>query len=61
MTIIIITLKLVASFFLYCTLYVGILKADKKNHDDKEFPWPDYITGFLFTVGSIWGFYTLWW
>jgi hypothetical protein len=54
-------LKLFGSFLLLCCLIVGIKKADKKTHNTEHHAMAEYITGFIFAFGALYGFYLLWW
>lgn len=55
-----IILKLFASFMLLLCLLVGIRKADEKSHNPKYHALAEYMTGFIFVFGAVWGFYELW-
>ncbi len=54
-------LKLFGSFLLLCCLIVGIKKADKKTHNTEHHAMAEYMTGFIFAFGALYGFYLLWW
>jgi hypothetical protein len=56
-----IVVKLFASLLLCVCLLVGIRKANKNNHKHDYRPIAEYLSGFIFAVGAIVGFYYLWW
>ena len=56
-----VVLKLFASFLLLVCIFVGTKKADAKTHNPNHRPLAEYMTGFIFTFGGMWGLYALWW
>jgi hypothetical protein len=56
-----IVLKLFASLLLLVCIFVGIKKADAKTHNPNHREFAEYMTGFIFTFGGVWGLYILWW
>jgi len=55
-----ITLKLFASLLLLMCLVVGVRRADKKFHNPNYHTIAEYMTGFIFAFGALWGLYALW-
>jgi len=53
-------LKLFASLLLLICLFVGVRRADKKSHNPNYHAIAEYMTGFIFAFGALWGFYALW-
>jgi len=55
-----IILKLFGSFLLLICLLVGVKRADKNSHNPNYPAIAEYMTGFIFAFGALWGFYALW-
>lgn len=60
MTILLITAKIIASIFLLIFLVIAVLRANPQTHNPKYGHTAEYLTGFIFFAGALWGFYVLW-